>query len=837
MNNFQTTKAYDNEIMKTTDFNYGYDAAIENMATAIQALISDSTKDYVIGGKVKPYVSQGMNVSIEPLIAFCKDTGVLVANNSVKEPVSIEEADLVNDRIDIIQIKGTEETFDEQVRAYKDPVTGEITFEATETKKRIALTVNVKKGSNGSSSAPLPDPGYVKLAEINIPAGTLNIQEENIINIEASSPDRSNESWTTKKDSVFNPMHYSDYSKILLKEHNPDGTHKNNSIKRQNIKFGSGGEDVNASAVPLGTSIDIDDEHYEATATLLTIIGALNGFASSNRPYANELLSRYSVISDLPVAASTENIDITTGGEMVIDGISCTSGQLVFLKDQTDTKQNGFYKVNTGTWSRQPGYTNLQADCFTHKLIYVKKGTANAGKFFYLSGDSYAVGTSELDFEEVTLFSTKEKPFSLVMRDENGMAEGIGGEANGITVSKPRFLTFAFNGNNQAVKIAKGTRIRLDIVNDDTTREIRYLDVKETAVYDLSDKIQDAADASSTRTGEINGRDFYIYLVPGASNDVDLVVSCNATYPNDINPDYTANNTRKIGQFHTLCAAAGATLSGQLAGAKSANTVGENYLIKQYSSGEDPDFYNFYNKQITAVTTGTIYDVVTVDHPLKGFAAGDILPESVWCLTFKPYSSGDGMVYDVDIDMAVDIYLQSGTGKNTKSAYGGTITNTREHMNHQDDMRQVRKRLLYDSEFTSIALGSNEKTNIAGSVSGVTAGGHSDTASRRMISFIGVEEACGHFWQWLNDVSSIGNIAATNSVINIYPSNNQNVFATYDGQGSFGQQYASSTALLGGGVWNGSASCGSRARHSNPARSAASASSAGRGVSRVLART
>jgi hypothetical protein len=48
------------------------------------------------------------------------------------------------------------------------------------------------------------------------------------------------------------------------------------------------------------------------------------------------------LIADEPVAASTENIDVNTGGTMDIDGIACSIGQMVFLKNQTNPRQNGF---------------------------------------------------------------------------------------------------------------------------------------------------------------------------------------------------------------------------------------------------------------------------------------------------------------------------------------------------------------------------------------------------------------------------------------------------------------------------------------------------------------
>jgi len=70
-----------------------------------------------------------------------------------------------------------------------------------------------------------------------------------------------------------------------------------------------------------------------------------------------------------------------------------------------------------------------------------------------------------------------------------------------------------------------------------------------------------------------------------------------------------------------------------------------------------------------------------------------------------------------------------------------------------DDGGAVGKKLLDDTEFQLAAEGSNMQTNIVGNADPVTTGGHVDTAGRRMISNIGLEDCCGAMWQWLLDQS------------------------------------------------------------------------------------
>ncbi|WP_375609860.1 MULTISPECIES: hypothetical protein, partial [unclassified Bartonella] len=144
---------------------------------------------------------------------------------------------------------------------------------------------------------------------------------------------------------------------------------------------------------------------------------------------------------------------------------------------------------------------------------------------------------------------------------------------------------------------------------------------------------------------------------------------------------------------------------------------------------------------------------VIIDHPLSGYQAGDILPNSVWCLNHRPHSSPEGMVYDPSTDIWVDIYLQSGTGENTRSSYNVPITTSRSYTEHATDMMRVKKSLLSDKEFISALYGSNEKTSIAGNKAPTPkkTGGYKDTGNRRMISHIGCEDGCGYVWQYLSE--------------------------------------------------------------------------------------
>lgn len=356
---------------------------------------------------------------------------------------------------------------------------------------------------------------------------------------------------------------------------------------------------------------------------------------------------------------------------------------------------------------------------------------------------------------------------------------GAGKQVKSCEYAIERWLRFD-PSNRKGLIIKAGTSIRNSQGN--------YIDFDSDTSVDLTSVITTA------------GEDYYVYMLDDGS------ITASPT-------DATASsNSVRIGRFHSLCVAVGTCT---MIVPPSGIAVGSNYLVKSYRQDEDLDFFNLYNKSVTATDTNN----ETLAHPLSGFEAGVILPESVMCLSFHSGSLfDDGQVYDKDIDAFIDIYLQSGIGLNTRSKYGATHTVSRTQGNHMVDMRQVGKKLLSDGEFESASIGSNQATNIQGSADKGTVGGHVDTANRRMISAIGVEEMCGYLWQWTRDVSSTGGSS----------------WATTDGNGSFGQEYGTPYVLLAGGDWVSGSLCGSRSRASAYVRSSVGATFGGRGLSRVV---
>lgn len=345
---------------------------------------------------------------------------------------------------------------------------------------------------------------------------------------------------------------------------------------------------------------------------------------------------------------------------------------------------------------------------------------------------------------------------------------------------------FLIASNKRELTIKAGTKLSINSQSYERTF---------FAITDVALNLQTILD-----TGNVaNGKDYYLYLCP-TPNGTEFKASLSKTNP----LGYAAVDVNNFGGCHTLCANAGSGMTYQMGGS-------------------------------------------TLQHPLNGFLAGDILPQSVWCLNHRPFSEAEGMVYIPTVDVWVDIYFMSGSGFNTKSVYQGAITRSRQYVDFVEDLLCVKKALLNDEEFAAAMMGSNEKTNV-GANNGQTAsteaaatsggaGGRVDTANRRMLSIYGVEEGCGSLWQWLATTAAAGVDGTFHGMLDETPSYgwmypNVNAYGPYPQSGGKGSIYGIVCALLAGGSWANGSNCGSRSRHGYGSRSGISASVGGRGRSR-----
>lgn len=267
MANLETGIAQSNEIIKASDFQYAFDAVVDNMGLMVKLML-ETQHDFVIGGAVEPYDSESMNINVAPIMGICAKNGAFFGNSEKTVSIPITPANA--DRIDIVQVKSEWEEFDKQQRAFTDFDTDVQTYQEVYTKKRLKTVVQVKSGIEGSLIAPTTDEGFVKIAEIKVVAGEM-IDESNIFNITSDVAGLGNDNWTNEVDRTYNIGLISDVNDRFRKAHEKDGSHKKNSIDISQLSVGVSNVDVNGNNLPIGNEVSIGGINRPATTSIFDL--------------------------------------------------------------------------------------------------------------------------------------------------------------------------------------------------------------------------------------------------------------------------------------------------------------------------------------------------------------------------------------------------------------------------------------------------------------------------------------------------------------------------------------------------------------------------------------
>jgi WD40 repeat protein len=112
--------------------------------------------------------------------------------------VTLSAADGTNPRIDVIEIRPVRSEYDPQTRKFRDPVTNAISSAVIPTNVSYQAEIQVVEGTPAASpSAPASTAGWIKIAEVTVPAGALFLPSEYIVDY------RDAELWNTESSSVL----------------------------------------------------------------------------------------------------------------------------------------------------------------------------------------------------------------------------------------------------------------------------------------------------------------------------------------------------------------------------------------------------------------------------------------------------------------------------------------------------------------------------------------------------------------------------------------------------------------------------------------------------------
>ncbi|GHU65106.1 hypothetical protein FACS189447_03460 [Spirochaetia bacterium] len=303
MAEISTSIAHENEIVKSADFEHGFGSLIKNIALLDKMLVSSSV-DYLIGGTVKADHANSMNVYVEPLFSNGK-TVQLFGYLDHNSPLIALNPSGGEDRIDLLQIKGELEDYDEQQRAFYDSESESEIYLDVKTKSRLIVSFEIKQGAG--SVAPQTDPGWIKVAEIFVPANSLIVTQANIRNVTAQFQGDETAAWTNEKARTFNLGSWNELKTIYGMQHNIDGSHKANVIKAGNIFFGTGADQVHGKVIPLGEGIELgnaptEEEEEEGNLEIFTpgmsIFAAIKQEAETRKAQIEGIYLNYEVFTE-----------------------------------------------------------------------------------------------------------------------------------------------------------------------------------------------------------------------------------------------------------------------------------------------------------------------------------------------------------------------------------------------------------------------------------------------------------------------------------------------------------------------------------------------------------
>lgn len=103
-----------------------------------------------------------------------------------------------------------------------------------------------------------------------------------------------------------------------------------------------------------------------------------------------------------PAARVATTTDIILSGLQTIDDVSLVSGDIVLVKNQATSTQNGLYTASSSTWNRHVG-ADENSEILPGLSTFVQEGTTNAGSIWVIENTgTVTIGTTSLLFRRVS---------------------------------------------------------------------------------------------------------------------------------------------------------------------------------------------------------------------------------------------------------------------------------------------------------------------------------------------------------------------------------------------------------------------------------------------------
>ena len=176
-----------NSVNLMEDFDFTTDILGANMVISGMVVTEALTPDMTIlisAGIAKDF-TVGSFLNGEALI------GIVTASNPI------------NDRRDIIEVRRLIDNISPATRQFKDPETEDITESTIDTEVQYITEIKVLAGTPGTGLSLAVETGWIKIAEILVPAASLTVIDANIFNVDAEKAGVNNTNWTVTMASIY----------------------------------------------------------------------------------------------------------------------------------------------------------------------------------------------------------------------------------------------------------------------------------------------------------------------------------------------------------------------------------------------------------------------------------------------------------------------------------------------------------------------------------------------------------------------------------------------------------------------------------------------------------
>lgn len=186
-------------------------------------------------------------------------------------------------------------------------------------------------------------------------------------------------------------------------------------------------------------------------------------------------------VKDSVRAASTANIDLTTGGLLTIDGVALAAGNRVLVKNQTTASQNGIYVAASGAWARAADFDSSD-EASPGAFMFVEEGTANADTGWVHTTDApVTLGTTSLTFAQFSSTGSINAGAGLTKAGDTldvGAGTGISVSADAVSIDT------ALVPRKFAATIGDGTATAFTVTHNLGTNDVQVQVYRNSTPYD-----------------------------------------------------------------------------------------------------------------------------------------------------------------------------------------------------------------------------------------------------------------------------------------------------------------------------------------------------------------